>query len=234
MAGSTWALAVHSLTILKRSHQVAPLLQAACEPNYVAITSCIGDCRSATQTFTQVPYTCTLLPQNIVENCSLSMPCTCSINDFPLDPSVATCGNCDSVVEGQRCFFTCVNPVDQLTSNSVKSLQCLGTGFNQVPPANAPFCTVVVPTCPPILTSNELVTNFYSKCVGALQNDVCRIACNPGYFAPNGWFDATCTANANGELRWSRELTCQCQPCREFGDIDCPQPSDISFNRSLV
>lgn len=234
MAGSSWAASVHSLTILKRSQQAPVLLQAACVPNYVPITSCIGDCKSATQTFTQVPFTCTSLPQNKIVNCSISMPCTCNINDFPLDASVKTCGNCDATPEGQRCYFVCANSTNQLTPSSVRFLQCLGTGWSQIPLSSYPFCTILAPSCPPILTSEDLTTNFYTKCVGATQNDVCQIACNPGYYAPNGWYEATCSQQSDGTLAWNRPLTCQCQPCREFGDIDCPTVSNLSFGRDLV
>ena len=235
MAGASWVASVNSLTVQKRSRN-APLLitlAEACQPNYVALTACVGDCHSATQTFTQVPFTCTSLPQNVVVNCSSSMPCTCSILDFPLDPSVVTCGNCDATPEGQRCFFVCVNPADQLTSQSVRSIQCMKTGWNQIPPASKPICAAIVPTCPPLVSTNEYVTDFSAKCVGAVQNDICRISCNAGYFSPSGWFNATCT-QVGSELRWNRELSCQCQPCREFGDIDCPDPSQVQFNQSLV
>jgi len=233
MAGASWASSVHSLTIMKRSRQsIIPLAQA-CQPNYVALGQCVGDCKSATQTFTQVPFTCTQLPQNLVVNCSSSMPCTCSILDFPLDPSVATCGSCEGTPEGQRCFFVCVNPSDQLTSNSVRSLQCLKTGWNQIPPVNYPVCAAIVPTCPPIVSNNQFITNFTTSCVGAVANDVCKIACNAGYYSPSGWFDATCT-NVGGSLEWNRVLSCQCEPCKEFGDIDCPAPSQVQFNLGLV
>ena len=217
--GSAWLTTVNSLTVAKRLKFLA---QAPCVPNYVAVTNCIGDCKTATQTFTQIPYTCTGEPQTIVRDCSSQMPCTCSIYDFGLDPSVKTCGNCETIPEGQSCFFVCGSARETFTNpNAVRSVQCMKTGLSQIPPQFKPTCSVINPTCPNIVSSDQMITDHLSSCVGAAAGDACTVSCLPGFYNPYGWYDATCT-NVGGSLQWNRSLTCQCQGCGESGDILCP------------
>lgn len=217
MAGRAWVSAVSSLTIQKRQ---ATLLQDSCIPNYVAITACIGDCHNAYQTYTQSPFTCTQLPQLKSISCKESMPCVCSINNFPLDNSVKTCGDCTATPEGQRCFLVCAQENEVFNSTSVHSLMCMKSGWSQLSSLETPKCSFPIPTCPNIGTSNGVVTKHTSKCVGAFQNQICEGTCLPGYYSPTGWFNTTCTLQPDGTLNWNRPLLCQCQGCT--GDAYCP------------
>jgi hypothetical protein len=227
MAGRAWVSQISSLTVLKRQTLLA---QNNCTPNYVPITSCIGDCHNAYQTYSQSPYTCTDLPQLKSISCSQSMPCVCSINSYDLDPSVATCGDCTATPEGQRCFLVCRNKGEVFNSTSVHSLLCMATGWSSLSPLEEPKCSFPIPTCPNIVTTNGLVTNHTSKCLGAFQGQVCEASCLPGYYSPTGWFNTTCTLQADGSLNWSRPLLCQCQGCGEFGDPFCPKENTLFTN----
>jgi len=207
MAGSVYRSQINPLVLQKRSEP--------CYPFWIPSGPCVGDGNYATQNVTQT--NCPSLPGNSVTDCADQMPFTCSINTISLDSSVFTCGDCSSVPEGQYCYFVCSDPAATFTDLSLRSLLCLQTGFQNISSVRAPKCLVAAQSCPPILSWNGMSTDYASVCVGAREGNVCRASCQPGYYSANGWYDTTCTA----QFTWSRELTCNCQVCGEFGDPQC-------------
>jgi len=221
MAGHFYRSFLHSQTVQKRNFD--------CQPNWSPSGPCIGDGHSAFQNITQT--VCPDIPAHSRSDCRSQMPFTCSINNVQLDSSVLTCGDCSSIPEGQSCYFVCADSTATFSDLSLKSLLCLQSGFAEIPTVRAPQCFSAAPSCPPIISWNGLSTDFTSKCVGAFIGDVCRVSCMPGYYSSNGWYDATCTR----DFKWSRPLICECQPCGEFGDPACGQPSnDNNYNYKYI
>lgn len=221
MAGYSWRQNQNALTLLKRD--------PPCVPQWEPSGPCQGDGRSAFQPITQ--SNCNDQPVTSRSDCRSQMPYTCSINDVTLDPSVKTCGDCTSIPEGQACYLVCADPAAALTFFSLHSLLCLQSGWSQITEINAPKCVVVQKSCPPIISWNGMATDHNSVCVGAFPGDVCRSSCMPGYYSSNGWYDATCTSN----YTWSRQLTCECQGCDEFGDPQCAfNSNDNSLNYKYI
>lgn len=223
MAGASWVAAIAQQVIDKRA-------EPDCVPVYTAITTCVGNCHSATYLATQTNCpNSTQTPTTATVDCSDSMPCACSLGDFPgilSSPGVYTCGDCSEVAEGESCFFVC--GFGEFTDNSIRSLMCLKSGWAEVDPSQYPTCSARVETCPPITANGGLIPEVsnQSTCVGAIVGDVCKGVCGPLFSSPYGWYDTTCTKNASGTLEWSRPLECAVQCCGGFDSLVCPEYPD--------
>ena len=201
-------VSVSSALILKRNPE--------CIPQWVADGPCVGDCRNATQPIRQSncgpPYTSQT-------SCKAQMPCFCYLADLQLDFSVVTCGDCRTITEGQHCNFKCLD--SSSTFEGLSRLTCLNTGWDLDALALVPTCVTRIPTCPPLASSGGINIDLSpsSRCVGAIENQVCRFNCLPYFYNSEQVYETTCTLQPDGSLNWSRQPRCDCQTCP--GDIPC-------------
>lgn len=210
--GSVFVASVQQFSISNRR------ADPPCIPEWRATSACIGDCRVATQTLFQT--NCPLLPPTSVTDCKKGMPCTCLGRDLPLDGTVVTCGDCTVVEQGQSCFFRCLDPFSTLSSSMTNHITCLASGWASV--TDFPSCRQILPTCPPIVSGAGVVTKNIAgvHCANALEGQICRTTCGPGFFNPEGFFQSTCTM-INNTLTWFPEMRCVCQQCGTLNDVQC-------------
>lgn len=224
--GSGWASAVNPEAVAKRFAVPVPPL-----PVWIPQTACVGDKTHATQLVKQAEPIVPEYPLYSVTDCSASMPHTCSIATVTLDPSVVTCGDCYSVPSGGTCYLHCADGRLQIPQGRVTQLTCEAGGFSSIPFGREPICAPIIKTCPDVYTSHNLVTLFGSNCVGAALGNVCRFACNPGFYSPTNVFESVCSVQPDGSLNWSVPVTCACQTCQSGDDYTCAaQPSNQLVN----
>lgn len=229
MAGRAYAQRINPRVVQQRQ------VQDTCNPVWIPLTPCVGDCNSATQTLTQL--NCPVPPYSLysVSDCSSSLPCTCNIADIQqYINNAVTCGSCNATPEGESCYFFCPEPNFTLTGqNSIKCIRnSENAGWAIATPQNGgqfPACVETVPFCPPITGTGAMNTYYgvtpfgVSNCVGAQQGDVCYMTCWPNYFSQDGNYKATCTLQ-NGQYQWDTELNCVCQgDCLTGPECSTPQ-----------
>ena len=193
-------------------------VQEACTPMY-SIGPCIGDCRQAFQSYTQVGPICPNGPISFASQCQNIMPCKCYYDDLIRKyPAIAvggaaTCGSCDTLLSGEVCVFYCLNgnPMTVLDQFGVprpgglfSSIPCSDQGWPDFGAANAsftlPVCPVIPDSCPPVFGRNALGTSLGfapnvkspNVCIGATETDVCEVSCAPAHYSPLNHFSATC------------------------------------------
>ncbi len=160
-----------------------PIGGVVCTPSF-STSSCVGNCRTASFTVTQVPNANGAICQNYlsITSCKERFKCECRFMDLvksytvldnvghPLQWGGALpCGNCD-VVSGEWCRFVCANgnTFSAIDSNGqtqsvggFSSISCTDDGwpdFTGIRSAFLPNCAIRPPRCPNVLGMQLLPT----------------------------------------------------------------------------